>query len=283
MKRDYQLNKDFPIHMTSWVPGTKLAPFHWHDANEIGCCLEGEGHFFFEEKKYDVRAGDVFVVSHMEKHRAVSDPDRPSRFYFVKFDASLIGAADNELLAPFILKSPQFANKLDRSLAVSAEIGRHMHAIWQELQAGERGHRSMVKGLLIQVCALLLRHYAGELSPEEWTRSIQAYQKLRPALDLIHARHSENLQLKDIAACLSLSTSRTYHLFKETMGEGFKDYLTKIRIQEAKKGLSDPNLSITDIYLSCGFQGHAAFYRAFRRIVGMTPKAYRQYVRTKGR
>ncbi|MBB6669101.1 helix-turn-helix transcriptional regulator [Cohnella nanjingensis] len=281
MKRDYQLNKDFPIQMTCWVPSSKLAPFHWHHSFEIGYCLEGEGQFYFEDKRYDVRAGDVFVVGNMEKHRAVSDPARPSRFYFVKFDASLIGSADNELLVPFLMKTPQFVNKIGGGLPAAIAIGRLMHGIWEELQAEERAHRSMIKGLLMQACTRLVRHYATALSPEEWARSLQAYKKLSPALDCIHARYHEHIQLKDIAASLSLSTSRTYHLFKETMGEGFKDYLTKIRVHEAKKGLADPNLSITDIYLSCGFQGHAAFYRAFQQIVGLTPKAYRQYVMTK--
>ncbi|MEK8127952.1 AraC family transcriptional regulator [Paenibacillus filicis] len=280
MKRDYHLHKDFPVHITRWVPKSEMQPFHWHNALEVGYCLEGKGQFYFEEKRYAVQAGDVFVVSHMEKHRAQSDPVTPSTFYFVKFDASLIGGAENELLAPFIMKPKHFVNKIDGRLPTASHVGTLLHGIWDEMQRQEKGYKSMVRGALIQVCSLLFRHYAKELSADEWSRSLQAYNKLQPALSLIHERFHENLQLKDIAACLSLSSSRTYHLFKETMGEGFKEYLTKTRIQESKKRLSDPNISITEIYLSCGFQGHASFYRAFKQIVGMTPKAYSSYVIT---
>jgi len=280
LKREYQLNKDFPVHITCWVPSTKLEPFHWHNAFEIGYCLEGRGQFYMGEKRYNVNPGDVFVVSNMEKHRAQSDSVRPSKFYFVKFDASLIGGAENELLAPFIMKSEHFVNKVDGQLQVASQVGGLIQDIWNEMQVQDRAYKSMVKGLLIKVCTLLLRHYMKELSPDEWSRSLLAYKKMSPALDMIHERFHENIQLRDIAACLSLSTSRTYHLFIETMGEGFKEYLTKIRIHESKKRLSDPNISITEIYLSCGFQGHAGFYRAFKKIVGLTPKEYRRYIIT---
>jgi AraC-like DNA-binding protein len=214
----------------------------------------------------------------MEKHRAQSDTVEPSAFYFVKFDASLIGGVENELLVPFIAKPKHFFNKIDGQLEVASHIGRLIQGIWNEIQEQDKAYKSMVKGSLIMVCTLLFRHYSQQLSPDEWNRSLQAYKKLEPALRLIHEGFHEDIQLKEIAMSLSLSTSRTYHLFKETMGEGFKKYLTRIRIHESIKKLSDPNVSITEIYLSCGFQGHAAFYRAFKQVIGMTPKEYSSHI-----
>ncbi len=278
MKRDYNLSKEFPIHITRWVPRTILEPFHWHNAFEVGYCLEGKGQFYFEEKRYEVHAGDVFVVSHMEKHRAQSDSAMPSTFYFVKFDSSIMHGTENELLTSFIMKSRHFVNRIGSDAAIAPQIGQLMHEIWNEMQRRDRAYKSMVRGLLIQVCTLLFRHFSKEMSTADWSRSLQAYNKLQPALRLIHERFSEDIRLDDIADCLALSPSRTYHLFKETMGEGFKEYLTKIRIQDSKKQLRNPNISITEVYLSCGFQSQSAFYRAFKQVEGMTPKEYSQYM-----
>ncbi|MFD0715888.1 AraC family transcriptional regulator [Paenibacillus sp. GCM10027626] len=278
MRRDYNLSKDFPIHITRWVPLTVLEPFHWHNAFEVGYCFEGKGQFYFEEKRYEVRAGDVFVVSHMEKHRAQSDAAMPSTFYFVKFDGSLMRGTENELLTPFIMKSKHFVNRIAGDAQIAPQIGHLMHEIWKEMQEQNRAYKSMVRGLLIQVCTLLFRYFSKEMSTAEWSRSLQAYNKLQPALRLIHERFSEDIRLEHIAECLALSPSRSYHLFKETIGEGFKEYLTKIRIQESKKRLRDPNASITEVYLSCGFQSQSAFYRAFKLVEGMTPKEYSHYI-----
>ncbi len=275
MKREYNLNKNFPLHISCWMPSIYLEPFHWHTSFEVGYCLEGEGLFYFEDKKYDIHTSDVFVVSHMEKHRAQSDPLKPCQFHFLKFEGSLIDGGDNELLAPFFMKSKYVVNKIDGGSQVAVQIGRLLRDIWNEVQGQDRAHTSMIRGLLTQVCAHLFRHYANEIPMEEWNRSLHAYKKLQPALGVIHHQYHEHIQLKHIAASLSLSPSRAYHLFKETMGEGFKEYLTKVRIHESKKKLSDPNISITEVYLSCGFQGHASFYRSFKQIVGMTPKEFR--------
>ncbi|MBE1444864.1 AraC family transcriptional regulator [Paenibacillus sp. OAS669] len=280
VKRDYNLNKNFPIHISRWMPSIFMEPFHWHTSFEVGYCMEGKGLFHFEDKRYEINTGDVFVVSHMEQHRAQSDPLKPCQFHFLKFDGSLIDGGENELLAPFFMKSPYFGNKIDGNQQTAVQIGALLRDIWSEMQEQDRAYTSMVRGLLIQVCTHLFRHYAKEIPAEEWNRSLQAYKKLQPALGLIHHQYHENIQLKDLAASLSLSTSRAYHLFKETMGEGFKEYLTKIRIHESKKRLSDPNVSITEVYLSCGFQGHASFYRSFKQIVGMTPKEFRKYMLT---
>jgi YesN/AraC family two-component response regulator len=278
LKRDYQLNKDFPVHITRLAPKTIKEPFHWHDSLEVGYCVAGKGLFYFGEKRYTVNSGDVFVVSSMEKHRAQSDAVEPSIFYFIKFDASLIGGTENELLIPFISKPKHFVNKIDGQLQVASQIGQLIEGIYNEVQQQDKAYKSMVKGSLIMVCTLLFRHYSQELSSDEWNRSLQAYKKIEPALRIIHEGFHEDIQLKDIAESLSLSTSRTYHLFKETMGEGFKKYLTRIRINESIKRLSDPNVSITEIYLSCGFQGHASFYRAFKQVVGMAPKEYSSHI-----
>jgi AraC-like DNA-binding protein len=258
------------------MPSIFLEPFHWHTSFEVGYCIEGKGLFYFEDKCYEINTGDVFVVSHMEKHRAQSDPLKPSRFHFLKFEGSMVDGGDNELLAPFFMKSKHFMNKIDGNLQIAIQIGKLLSDIWNEIQEQDRAYTSMIRGILVQVCTYLFRYYAKEMPIEEWNRSLQAYKKLQPALWMIHYQYHENIQLKDIAACLSLSSSRAYHLFKETMGEGFKEYLTKIRIHESKKKLSDPNVSITEIYLSCGFQGHASFYRSFKQIVGMTPKEFRK-------
>lgn len=98
---------------------------------------------------------------------------------------------------------------------------------------------------------------------------------LQPALAYIQEHFHEPVQLSDIARVLSLSPSRTRHLFLEIVGERFKSYLLQIRVQEAKKLLSGTNMPITDIYLSCGFQSSSSFYREFKKLVSVSPQEYR--------
>lgn len=60
----------------------------------------------------------------------------------------------------------------------------------------------------------------------------------------------------------------------------FAELVNKLRVEEAKQMISDPDSTMTmeDISLSAGFANRQSFYTAFAKYVGMTPKEYRQQV-----
>lgn len=62
-------------------------------------------------------------------------------------------------------------------------------------------------------------------------------------------------------------------------GENFLTLLSRLRIREACRLLRDPkfsNWSAEEIGLRSGFASRQAFYLAFNRVVGTTPKKYRE-------
>lgn len=64
-----------------------------------------------------------------------------------------------------------------------------------------------------------------------------------------------------------------------TTGESFLTLLGRLRVREACRLLNDPKFaewSAEEIGLRSGFASRQAFYLAFKRIVGMTPKKYRE-------
>ena len=56
---------------------------------------------------------------------------------------------------------------------------------------------------------------------------------------------------------------------------GVKDYIIKAKIDTAKNILRYSDFSILDISISLGYSSQSAFTAAFRKLVGMTPKKYR--------
>ena len=64
------------------------------------------------------------------------------------------------------------------------------------------------------------------------------------------------------------------HLWAST-GYSPHDWLTHLRIEEAKTRLQRKPHSLIDIALDCGFSSHGHFSNTFRRIVGVTPREYR--------
>ena len=64
--------------------------------------------------------------------------------------------------------------------------------------------------------------------------------------------------------------------FKKAVGETPYNYLLKLRIAKSQLLLENPNYSIKEIALLCGFQKPNTFSSLFRNYTGMTPTEYKQ-------
>lgn len=96
------------------------------------------------------------------------------------------------------------------------------------------------------------------------------------ALNLIHARFREPLNLATVARAVGLSPSRLAHLFKEVTGHNFTHLLRSVRMGEACQLLMMTDLKVHEIANRVGYADVAYFHRMFHRLHGITPVEYRQ-------
>lgn len=64
-------------------------------------------------------------------------------------------------------------------------------------------------------------------------------------------------------------------LFKQFTNVSFYKYVNQKRIEKAAKMLTEPNISITNVALSCGFESLSSFIRMFKIVKGCTPTEFR--------
>ncbi len=84
-----------------------------------------------------------------------------------------------------------------------------------------------------------------------------------------------NLNLKDMAEDLFVSTSYLTKIIKEQTGSNFTDYVNTLRLESAKSLLKNTNHSIKDIAEETGFSSQHYFSRIFKKHNDMTPLDYR--------
>ena len=84
-----------------------------------------------------------------------------------------------------------------------------------------------------------------------------------------------NLCLATAATHFKLSPAYLSQLFKDETGENFSEYLEKIRMERASELLADRNLPISEIAQKLGYNSDKVFRRAFKRVKGVSPTAYR--------
>lgn len=88
------------------------------------------------------------------------------------------------------------------------------------------------------------------------------------------------LTLEDICKQIVYSKSYVEKNFRQEMGISIIRYFNLLKINEAKKMISEDKYTFSEIAETLGFQSLHYFSRSFRKIVGMTPSDYRHSVKS---
>jgi AraC-like DNA-binding protein len=107
-------------------------------------------------------------------------------------------------------------------------------------------------------------------------RSMKSRPRLLRARDYLAANFNQRISLADAAALARLSPFYFHRLFAETFNETPHEFVTRLRIDHAKKLLLAGNHSVTDICLDAGYASLGSFSTRFHSLTGLSPAAFRR-------
>lgn len=100
------------------------------------------------------------------------------------------------------------------------------------------------------------------------------------ARDFLGAQYRQPVTLDRAARQACLSPFHFCRLFAEAFGETPHEFLTRLRIDHAKRLLLADNDSVTDICFQVGYSSLGSFSERFRSLTGLSPAAFRREART---
>jgi len=107
--------------------------------------------------------------------------------------------------------------------------------------------------------------------------NLKAYSlPVRKVITYVNTDLTADLSLKSLAAQINVNASYLSSLFKKEIGIPLTEYVNRSRIGYAQMLLLTSDLPIKAIALQCGISDIQYFSRLFKRITGITPKAYRE-------
>jgi len=138
---------------------------------------------------------------------------------------------------------------------------------------GEAVLELMSKMMFVDV----LRRYIDSLPPEQrgWLAGARDH-AIGRALACMHGRPGENWTVERLAEETALSRSVFHDRFVYFVGQPPMQYLARWRMQVAAGLLRESNAKLIDIALEVGYESEAAFSRAFKRFVGVSPGTWRR-------
>jgi AraC-like DNA-binding protein len=116
---------------------------------------------------------------------------------------------------------------------------------------------------------------SSESCKSRWLRGIFD-PKIGVALKAMHERVENPWTVETLAVAAGMSRSAFALRFKELLAETPLEYLTNWRIYKATGMLKEDDRKLFEVAKSVGYDSDAAFSKAFKRVLGVAPKEYRQ-------
>jgi AraC-like DNA-binding protein len=147
-----------------------------------------------------------------------------------------------------------------------------LESIRSEGREKQSGYETMQRLRLIEMLMVVYRSAhsgAGRQAGEPGRFSIEE------AVRAVQDRYAEELSLPELASRFGLNPSYFSRLFARHTGTPLFEYVNRIRIQKSCLLLKRSALSILEIAFSVGYNNLSHFNRYFRRIMGESPREYR--------
>jgi AraC family transcriptional activator of mtrCDE len=141
------------------------------------------------------------------------------------------------------------------------------------------GGRAMLNALSTALFALTLRLASEAAEAPLGLLALAGHPRLAPALDALFNQPGRAWTLPDLARLCHMSRATLARHFDEKLGHSASDLLMDVRMTIAASELRKPSASTGAVAEAVGYQSEAAFQRAFKQHMGVTPAAWRRAAR----
>ena len=233
--------------------------------------------------------GDVIVFPHGDAHvmssdpKLRSDPATPGRF------PETVTLGEGDVTATFVCgflgcdRRPfnPLVSTLPRQLHLpglsSGWLQSFARQVVEESQARRVGADSVLTRLAELMFVEVLRRYIETLPPEQrgWLAGLRD-DAIGRALGLLHGDPARAWTLDELAAAVAMSRSAFADRFTTLVGQPPMQYLAHWRMQLAASRLAAGSAKVAAIAEQVGYESEEAFSRAFKRLMGVSPGAWRR-------
>ncbi len=277
-----EMDPGFPLAVIEYAAHGDRDPMHWHDHLEIALVLDGRGAFRFGRRSLPAQAGDLFFIDNSQPHVAVAEPGTSIRLLLVLFRPELIaGPGCRELdlgyLAPFRIDERTASARICGESPLAAEIAPVLHELRATWERHDPAELQLADATLRRILALVNRSGSAGVPSASARAAADRREQIRPVLAYVDRHCRESITLDDVADIAHVSSSRVRHVFKDVTGVSFKEYVTQVRVAEAKRLLLAGDLSVAEIARAVSYTNLYQFYKVFYRSCSMSPGEYRRY------
>ena len=243
--------------------------YHYHDFYEIFFLLSGENKsFFIEDKTYITKTNDLIFIQKDLLHK--------SNFVSQEYKRIVIHFSNDYVDNDIILQMESLFSSRIYTPENPEAVKKHIMGI-----ANETGKKDVFSEHLVKLNFLGLLAYCARNKSEYFpSPSNPAVERL---VKHINNNLHNKLSLQQAAEMLKMSEGHLSRLFVKNTGFSFREYITIVRIKNAKQLLRDTKKPIHQVADECGFNDSNYFSTVFKDATGLSPLEYRRTLESQSR
>lgn len=284
--RSYRRRGTPDLPMAVYVNNASIAGHfptpEYHPETEIVLVLVGSVVLQLGGTSQTFREGDIFVIPGNMVHNYLHFS--PDALY-----CSLIFSADAVAMQPTHFFQQSFVQPLQEGLLQFPQLIQPGHPAYETVRLQlellrksrifEKDYQIQRFSCLMNICTALMP-YCHLLSSDR-PLAAPGNETVRLCMRYIHNQLSSKLTLEVLAQHCHLHPNYLCALFKNYTGQTIFEYITRYRVETAAHLLKNEDLPMSKVAELVGFHSESLFYRKFKEITGLTPKAYAKQQKNK--
>ncbi len=257
----------FPTDI-GWYP---KARYHYRDRingapeDHLIMCLDGNGYVVVNEKRSQLRAGELLIIPRNCRHTYWAAEDEPWSIYWMHFRGQ-----DSSY---YVDRIPQVAEPVAIDQAAQSEATRLFRDCLETLEGGYSLPTLIYAAQSAKhiLSVLLFRNSVLPMKQRSESQRLDC----DAVIEYMRSRLHEAVRLEVFAREAGLSVSHFSEMFRDQVHQSPMSYFTQLKIRAACRLLDLSGKSVKVVAMETGYSDPYYFSRVFKKVMGISPDKYR--------
>ncbi|MDY7396089.1 AraC family transcriptional regulator [Aureibaculum sp. 2210JD6-5] len=267
----------FELDLESWD-----YPKHRHNFFELVFIQSGNGIHKLNESSFEYNEGDVFLLTPNDEHEFVVT--NRTVFGYLKFTEQLF-LEKTELVSDLKWRKKidaviLHANSVPGSIIKNKQDGENLFQLFQLIKKEYETPSTHSRSILLELFGALLMIISRNISGNKLVISFTEKDKVNEILTYTRQNvvDKEKIKISAIADEFNMSPNYVSVFIKKHAGISIQNYVMQTKMKMAERLLKQTSLNFSEIAMKIGFTDSSHFTKAFKKHMGMTPKAFRMKI-----
>ena len=254
-------------------PASVACAAHIHKAVELLYIKSGSYTLLLDGVEHEIEKGDLVLFCSNAIHHVFTKNLPENEYYVIKISPTFFlqfstQEEGTEYVMRFAINRKENKNIWKREELEGTALLAALQSLIDEHENAKYASQVAIK---LKIMELLVEILRSDSTTDTKVPHNQTTSLIYNTMVYVRNHYAEDMDERELARSLGMSYSYFSRSFKRVTGITFKQYLNRIRVNQAEKLLCRGSASVSEIATKCGYNSISYFINVYKSITGKTP------------